>query len=158
MVRAGLSILLGAVFLLAGGWWVSPASSQSTVTAPLFREVNSHGIYTLLSTATTAATPKLANALSTTVTTVDSDSGVLDSYFCWNPNSAVAYVQIFDIAGTVTLGTSTPKWSIGIPPTASGNLANINLTFANAIKVAATTTATGSSAPTTALDCNFGYR
>ena len=106
----------------------------------------------------TAITPVLENGLSTTVQTVVGSAAKLDSYYCFNPNSSVAYVQIFDISGTVTLGTSTPKWSIGIPATGGANLSNLNLSFANAIKVAATTTATGSSAPTTAIDCNFGYR
>lgn len=104
------------------------------------------------------ATPVLANALSTTVTTVAGAPATLDSYYCWNPNSSVAYVQVFDISGAVTLGVSTPKWSMGIPPTAGANLSNVNLTFANAVKVAATTTATGSTATTTPLDCNFGTR
>lgn len=106
-----------------------------------------------------AATPILENALSTTVKTVSAGAAILDSYYCANPNTAAAYVQIFDISGAVTLGTSTPKWSIRIPPNdGAANLSGVNLNFATAIKIAATTTATGSTAPTTALDCNFGIR
>ena len=60
-------------------------------------------------------------------------------------------------AGAVTVGSTTPKWSIGIPATAAANLARVGLAFANGIQVAATTTATGSTAPGTALDCNFSY-
>jgi hypothetical protein len=104
-------------------------------------------------------TPVLENGLSTTVQTVDSSAGSLGYYYCYNPNTTVAYIQIFDTSGTVTLGTTTPKLSIGIPGTAGGNLEWANgVSFANAIKVAATTTATGSTAPSTAIDCNFGYR
>jgi hypothetical protein len=36
-------------------------------------------------------------------------------------------------------------------------MTDLAMVFANAIKVAATTTATGSTAPTNALVCNFGY-
>lgn len=103
-------------------------------------------------------TPFLANALSTTVVTVKGSAGTLGSYYCTNPSVADTFIQIFDISGTVTLGTSTPKWSIRIPTLGAANLSMMGLTFANAIKVAATTTATGSSAPATAADCNFGSR
>lgn len=106
-----------------------------------------------------ASTPILANALSTSVTTVVGSAARLMSYYCSNPNTSKEYVQFFDISGAVTLGTSVPKWSIAVPPNdGAANLTRIDLNFANAIKVAATTTATGSSAPATALDCNFGYR
>lgn len=127
----------------SGTWTVQPGNVANTTAWLVKQQVN---------------TPVLVNALSTTVTTVTGSAGILDTYFCHNPNTATAYIQIFDISGSVTLGSSTPKWSIAIPAGGSGNLAQMALNFANAIKVAATQTATGSSAPTTALDCNFGYR
>jgi hypothetical protein len=103
-------------------------------------------------------TPYLANGLTTTVTTVKSSAGELGAYHCLNPNSSAAYVQIFD-ASSVTLGSTTPVLSLGIPATSGGNLEwTIGLHFATAIKVAATTTATGSTAPSTAVDCNFAYK
>lgn len=106
-------------------------------------------------------TPVLVDALSTTVKGVlASTAGKLMSYYCYNPNATVAYVQIFDIAttGGVTLGTTVPKWSIAIPATSAANLSGLNIAFAAGIQVAATTTAKGLTAPGTALDCNFGYR
>jgi hypothetical protein len=103
--------------------------------------------------------PILMDGLSTTVQTVAGSAATLTAYYCANPNTAAAYVQIFDISGTVTLGSSTPKWSIRIPPNdGAANLSMLGLAFVNAIKVAATTTATGSGVPTTPLDCNFAYR
>jgi hypothetical protein len=104
-----------------------------------------------------SVTPSLVPALSTSVTTIRSSAGGFESYECYNPNSSVAYVQVFDISGTVTLGSSTPKQSIGIPATNRAGLSDLAMPYSNAIKVAATTTATGSTAPTTALVCNFGY-
>lgn len=102
--------------------------------------------------------PKLENALSTTVQTVKGSAGKLGTMQCSNVNSVQQYVQVFDISGTVTLGSSTPVDSFPIPP---GPPTVIDLgfghNFANAIKVAATTTATGSAAPPTALDCNMGF-
>jgi len=109
----------------------------------------------------TSNTPVLKNGLTNTASAVvSSTAAVLNDYYVYNPNASVAYVQIYDVAtaGGVTVGTTTPKWSIGIPATSGANITNLNLTFANGIQVAATTTATGSTAPGTALDCNFGYR
>lgn len=104
-------------------------------------------------------TPKLLNALSTTVTTVKASSGKLGFVGCFNPNSLVAYMQVFDTSGTVTLGTTTPVLSLPIYPGTNPQVQDMGFgtNFANAIKVAATTTATGSTAPTTSLDCNAGY-
>ncbi len=61
-------------------------------------------------------------------------------------------------SGAVSVGSTTPKWSIGIPASGAANLAGLNLSFANGIQVAATTTAGGSTNPGSALDANFGYR
>jgi hypothetical protein len=118
---------------------------------------------TLTTTAVPATTngwnPFLDNAQSTTVTTVKGSAGELGAYHCLNPNSAPAYVQIFDTSGTVILGTTIPVLSLGLPASDGGNLEwTIGVHFANAIKVAVTTTATGSTAPGTAVDCNFAFK
>lgn len=111
-------------------------------------------------TITASASPFLKTALSTTVTTVTSSAGYLDSVVCNNgngtENSVTTYIQIFDTTGTVTLGSTTPTLSIPIPPSNPGGATALHMNIANGVKVAATTTATGSSAPTTAVDCNFG--
>ena len=101
--------------------------------------------------------PSLANGLSTTVKTVRAGNGALAFLSCYNPNAAVAYVQLFDTAGAVTLGTTLPKLSIGVPATQSSSFP-IGAAFLAGIKAAATTTATGSTAPATALDCNFTFQ
>ena len=84
-------------------------------------------------------TPFLANNLGTTVVTVKSGAGELGAYHCVNPNTTLAYVQIFDTAGAVTLGTTVPVLSLGLPISDGGNLEwTMGIHFANAIKVAAT--------------------
>lgn len=105
--------------------------------------------------------PQLLHALAATVTQVKGAAGLLGSIYCYNPNATVGYVQIFDAAstGAVTLGTTAPKLSIGIPAT-SGNgipLSAIGITFLTGIQVAATTTATGSTGVSTGLECNAMY-
>lgn len=105
-------------------------------------------------------TPKLLNALSTTVVSIKSSAGEVGMLQCYNPNSSQAYIQVFNIAsGSVSLGSSTPTLSIPIGPTATGGwaLANPGINFSTAISIAATTTATGSTALSTAVDCNAVY-
>lgn len=107
-----------------------------------------------------STTPVPLPALSTTVTQVKGSAGEISNYIVWNPNATVAYVQIFDKAttGAVTLGTTVANAFIPVPPGATANLARVGWSFSNGIQVAATTTATGSTALTTAVDANFGYR
>lgn len=133
------------------------ATDQPTMSNPQPVNINNSPTVTVSPNSTLGWTPSLQNALSTTVKSIKASAGTLGSYYCWNPNAAVAYVQIFD-ASSVTLGTTVPKWSIGIPPTGAANLEMaVGLHFGTAIQVAATTTATGLTANASALDCNFGF-
>lgn len=104
-------------------------------------------------------TTSLKNGLTNTASAIKAGAGTFGAYYCNNPNATVACVQVYNIAsGSVTVGTSTPSWSICLPASGAANLEFTNgLKFATAISVAATTTATGGSAPGTALDCNFGF-
>jgi hypothetical protein len=98
-------------------------------------------------------------AQTTTVRVVKSTPGILSGYFIYNPNSSAAYVQFFDTAGTVTLGTTVPTLAFGFPATSAANiLINEGITFANGIQLAVTTTATGNTAPSTGLDVNVFFQ
>jgi hypothetical protein len=74
-------------------------------------------------------------------------------YFFYNPNSSVTYIQVFDIlSASVTLGTTAPTYVLSIPATSGANLEILaGIPHLNAITLAATTTATNSTAPGTAL-------
>lgn len=110
----------------------------------------------LISASIAAAVLVFKDALSNTVFVVDAGPKTLDSYYIFNPNAGTAYVQFFDTVGTVTLGTTVPNASLGIPGGAAANLSDVNWGFAAGMKVAATTTAKGSTAPSVGLDCVFG--
>lgn len=100
-------------------------------------------------------------ALTNTAVAVDANPGQLYELYCYNSNAAVGFVQLFDLAtGSVTLGTTTPKLSYGIPATnASGfTVSLVGTQFSTAISAAATTTATGSTALGAGLTCNFKYK
>jgi hypothetical protein len=113
---------------------------------------------TLLTSGTAASTPTQYAALSTTVQTIKGSAGTLDSFTCYNPNATAAWIQVFNISGTVTLGTSTALERYHVPGEQSFGAIAMSKGYDTAIKVAATTTATGSTAPTTGLVCNFGHR
>ena len=109
---------------------------------------------------TTGWTPKILNALTNTAVAVKAAGGQLAMVQCYNPNSSQAYIQIFNVAsGSVTVGTTAPTLSIPIAATATGGwvVAPGGVYFSVAIAVAATTTATGATAPSTAVDCNAAF-
>jgi len=88
---------------------------------------------------------------------------VLTMFEASNIDSTDAFVQVFDAsaAGDVTLGTTAPKASFFVPAgdgTKRGAreiLFPSPMQFSIGIVAAATTTADGNTAVTTALDCNF---
>lgn len=127
-------------------------SVQISGTAAIYGTLNTTGGWT--------AGPNLT-ALTATVIQVKGAAGQLGMAYCYNPNTSVAFVQVFDAAtaGSVTLGSTTPKYALPIPAGSNGGyaLALVGLQFASGIQVAATTTATGSTAPSTALVCNSAY-
>jgi hypothetical protein len=101
--------------------------------------------------------------LSNTVVAVKSSAvGTLYGLSAYNPNASVSYVQSFDVAtaGAVTLGTTVPNESWPIP--ANGwydvPINDLGLLRANGIQLAATTTATGSTAPGTGLTVHVFYK
>lgn len=105
-------------------------------------------------------TSKYVNAaLSNTASVVKNSKGSIYQIYVLNTNAAVTYIQIYDSA-SVTVGTTVAIQSYGIP--ANGVL-NISITapdrlaFLNNITIAATTTATGSTAPTTPVVANIIY-
>ena len=104
--------------------------------------------------------PTFQNALSTTPKLLNGATTHLAGWYLHNPSNATAYVQFFDALTTsaVTLGSTTPTLSFGIPAGSSANLNTTSIVFNSGVVVAATTTATGSSAPSTALECNFWYK
>ena len=104
-------------------------------------------------------TPKLISSLGATATLVVGQPAKLAFIYCYNPQAAVSYLQIFDAAtaASVSVGSTAPKLSLGIPTAQASGLgpALIGINFINGIVVASTTTATGASGATQA--CNVAY-
>jgi hypothetical protein len=114
---------------------------------------------TVVASSIAGATPVIKSALAATVFTVASGASIIDSMICFNPHaSADAYVQMFNTTSSVTLGTTVPDAFIPCPHAQNCGGTNINWNFGTGWKVAATTTSTGSTGATTALECTFGKR
>lgn len=101
--------------------------------------------------------------LTNSASTVKAGPGTLLSLECYNPNAVETFVQFFDTASAVTVGTTVPTLSFKIPQlTTSGMLtpypSGAAYGAASGMKAAAATTATGGVAPTSAMTCDFFYR
>lgn len=108
-------------------------------------------------------TPAVYSALTgLSLTDVKASVGVLGVVHCSNPNASATFVQVFNVVhGSVTLGTTVPTWVVMLAPSTSDGMALAYgsgiVLGGSGISVAATTTATGASAPGSAVICSFGY-
>jgi hypothetical protein len=86
--------------------------------------------------------------------------GVVAGWYIYNSNNSVTYVQFFNTgSAAVTIGTTAPVYSIGIPALSAANLMSpTGISHTTAISIAATTTRSGSTAPGTAIDMNIFYK
>jgi len=99
----------------------------------------------------------LRTALVATVVAVKASGGRLYGIDVSNPNAAVAFIQVFDLAAAdITLGTTVPKLSLMVPVSNADChfVWPMGISFGIAIRIAATTTFGGSTAPTTGLVVN----
>lgn len=100
-----------------------------------------------------------ATALTSTAQAIKASAGQLYGYYVYNPNATAAYVQFYNTAqGSVTVGTTNPLFMLTIPAASAANLMFTHgVIFSTAISWAATSTAGGNGAPTTALDAVCWY-
>jgi hypothetical protein len=76
------------------------------------------------------------------VTTVKSSAGVVTQLVCFNILATPVYLKLYDVSGTVTLGTTSANYEFMCPGNTAGAGFVVPLpwaiTFANAIKYAVT--------------------
>lgn len=101
------------------------------------------------------ASPTLVNGVSGVLATaifVRGESCNVQGYHCYNPSNAVAFVNFYDEAAP-TVGTTVPKWQVGIPTLTNAwiDLQPAGLFFKNGLWVAAATTVNGNTAPSAAV-------
>lgn len=151
-----------AIGKLAANSGVDIGDVDVTSLPALAAGTNLVGFVTVTPSATGGWSKQMYAAQTTTVRTVKGTAGTWGGYgTIYNPNASVAYVQVFDVATatTVTLGTTVPDMIIPIPAGSAANMEIVNgVNMANGIKLACTTTATGSTAPSTGLDLTVFFK
>ena len=98
-------------------------------------------------------------ALSNTDVAVKVTAGRVYGYDFYNPNTTGAYIQFFNaLIANVTPGTTVPTFSIFLPPLSGRDMYNtVPKSFATAITICATTTATGGTAPALPVEARVDY-
>jgi hypothetical protein len=107
----------------------------------------------------TSTSTYFASALLATASQVKAASGAVFGYHLYNPNSTIVYVQVFDApSASVTVGTTAPKFVLALPPKAVLDTQPAHaIGMSSGITVACTTTALGSTAPSTGLLATVWY-
>lgn len=121
------------------------------------------GLYTVGIAAPTGGWSIATGSIAATKTDIGTanTAGQVVGWYIYNPNATVAYVQFFNAqASAVTLGTTAPVYSLGIPGGAAANLPPGvgGLTHATAISIAVTTTRAGSTGTGSTVDYNIWYK
>lgn len=166
-IIAGLAVTgthaIGAAYSGAKGLMVGGYDSDGATWNPLpLSSAGQSVIISALGSLTvqgTGGTPYTFGSLKTTVQTVYGVGNTrIKGYYIFNPDSSTTYLQMFNTTSSVTLGTTVPTLSIAIPAGQAANLVDMaGIVFATGLKIAATTTRTGNTAPTTGLDVNIWY-
>lgn len=101
-----------------------------------------------------------ATALTNSAQSIKGSAGQLGGWFIYNPNTSAIYVHLYNVAsGSVTVGTTNPQFMLVIPASSGANvLSSVGIDFTTAISTAATSTAGGNGAPTTAVEANFFFK
>lgn len=102
-----------------------------------------------------------ATALTNSAQAIKASAGQLYGWYIYNPNASAQFVQLYNTAAaSVTVGTTNPLFMLTIPATSGANVEFTNgITFSNTgWSCAATSTAGGNGAPSTALDAVFFYK
>lgn len=146
------------------GYYVTTPSTRTTgQVAPLQQSSTGQLHTTAFPTPDTTlqTTAYFNSALTATAVAVKTTAGNIYWYEFINTGASAAFVQVFNLAvASVTLGTTTPTHSFYVPAAGANDKVSTMVLIAGttALTIAATTTATGSSAPATALVANIGYK
>jgi hypothetical protein len=100
-------------------------------------------------------------ALTATAQVIKGSAGSLCGYYIYNPNTTAQFVQFYNTAAaSVTVGTTNPLFMLTIPAGSAANLWMFPscIAFGTAMSWAATSTAGGNGAPSTALDAVAWYK
>ena len=112
-----------------------------------------------------AGEPKRIVNLSNSAQEIKSSSGRLYGLDAANINTQTVFLQLYDEAGSIVVGTTVPKYTIPVPPGDGNTIYGqydrswpVGLEFDNSIKVAVTTTPSGGTAPAANVLLSASYK
>lgn len=128
-------------------------------TQPVSGTVTTNPNLPVVSATSSALTAFRNVAVTNTAVAVKTTAGRVHQYHFGNPNTAVTYVHLYNVAAaSVTVGTTTPVETFMVAANAALDGYWVNsLVFSTAISVAVSTSATASTAPTNGCLINLGY-
>jgi hypothetical protein len=144
---------------VSGTFWQSTQPVSLASLPALASGTNTIGNVVLVPATSGGLSAKLLTSVTNSGQTVKSSAGQVYGYHLDNTENAsnTTYFQFFNTTSP-TVGTTAPIFSIPVP---GGAATNVNwpqgIPFGTAIAVAATTTATGSTAPGTSVTANVFY-
>lgn len=98
-------------------------------------------------------------SVSNTAVTAKASAGVLHGLSVYNASNATVFIQVYDDAGTPTVGTTTPVIVLAVETVKFGHFTfPTPIKFSNTIKFAATTAPTNSTAPSAAVQVTAIYK
>lgn len=133
------------------------ATNNCTQPCPV-AQLGDQSVYLAWGGTTNAALTNTAGAVSIQTTALN-----LMSVDCANPNTSKVYLQFFDSAASITLGTTAPTMIVECPPgngtsDGLGDYKYTGLKFVAGLRIDATTTPTGATAPTSAVSASIAYK
>lgn len=141
------------------------APAVSSGTAGDYSEMNISGQGGMWVTPTPSVgggwTQNSQTSLTNTKTQISSVACNVGGYIIANPNAAFTYIQVWDLASaSVTVGTTAPTWTIGVPANGTANMmiAGGGALHATGFTIAATTSPTNSTAPSSNVQTTFFYK
>lgn len=148
-IASSVAGTLTATVTQSGTWTVQPGNTANTTP--------------WLATQTPATSGGLSiysGSIGATATSVKGSAGQVYGWYIYNSNASAVYVQVFNVvSGSVTLGTTSPTFSLGIPASSGANVSfDSGIAMGTAITVAVTTTRSGSTGPGSTVDLNIFYK
>jgi hypothetical protein len=134
-------------------------TSPGAVIVPGVNAFVTNTVATTNAASTTGGFTAASGSIGATKTAIKTTAGQVYGWYFYNSNTTVSYVQFFNASvASVTLGTTAPFMSFGIPPVAGANvMAALGIEFGTAITIAITTTRAGATGPTNTVDYNVFY-
>jgi len=127
-------------------------------------QVNRDGaIWTVGAAGPTGGWSAATGTIGATATNIGTSNtaGQVGGWYIFNSNASTVYVQFFNTqASGVSLGSTAPVYSFGIPAGAAANVqpGMVGIAHSTAISIAITTTRSGSTGPSSTVDYNIFYK